>query len=318
MKRREFLKNSAVLGTAMALGSTNLFADENSKQGAKMQTITLNTGAKMPIIGFGVWQLDDLKICQKATEEALEVGYRHIDTAQAYFNEEAVGAAIKNSGIARDELFITTKLWISHANEKDAMIAFDKSMKKLGLDYLDLYLIHQPYSDTYGAWRAMSKLHKEGRIKSIGISNFVSDRVVDFCLNNEIIPAVNQIGINPFHAQFDAQKINDEYKIVTQAWSPFGNGNANIFANETLKQIAGTHGKSVAQVILRWLVQRNICTFPKTTKKSHMIENLAIFDFSLSDDEMQKIATLDGKGGAFHNPASPDSAKRLIGWKAEF
>ncbi|RDU51715.1 2,5-diketo-D-gluconic acid reductase [Helicobacter sp. MIT 00-7814] len=277
-----------------------------------MKYVTLNNGIKMPILGYGTFQITDLKEAQRCTEDALSVGYRSFDTAEAYYNEEALGAAFKSSGIKREELFITTKLWITHVNEKDALKAFDTSMKKLGLDYLDLYLIHQPYNDVYGAWRAMSKLYKEGRIKAIGVSNFLPDRIVDFCLNNEIKPAVNQIECNPLHQRREFQKLMNEYGIITQSWASFGEGKENMFENPTLMKIAKKHNKSVAQVILNWLIGRDIIVIPKTTRKERMIENFNVFDFELDSDDKTQIAKLEKGESLFLDHRDPERIKWLF------
>ncbi|NDJ27167.1 2,5-diketo-D-gluconic acid reductase [Campylobacter sp. MIT 12-8780] len=276
-----------------------------------MKYITLNNGVKMPILGYGTFQITDLKEAQRCTEDALSVGYRSFDTAQAYSNEEALGAGFKASGVKREELFITTKLWVSHANEKDALKAFETSMKKLGLDYLDLYLIHQPVNDVYGAWRAMSKLYKEGRIKAIGVSNFLPDRLVDFCMNNEIKPAVNQIECNPFHQRVDFQKLMGEYSVAVESWASFGEGKQNMFKNPTLLKIAQKHNKSVAQVILNWLIGRGIIVIPKTTRKERMIENFNVFDFELDSDDKVQIAKLEKGESLFFNHADPAMVKYL-------
>ncbi|RDU59069.1 2,5-diketo-D-gluconic acid reductase [Helicobacter sp. MIT 14-3879] len=276
-----------------------------------MQTITLNNGVQMPILGYGVYQISDHKECQRCVEDAMAVGYRSIDTAQAYFNEEAVGAAIKASGIKREELFITTKLWISDVTQERAFKAFETSRKKLGLDYVDLYLIHQPFNDIYGAWRAMSKLYQEGLIKAIGVSNFYPDRIADFCLNNEVKPALNQIECNPLHAQFEAQEILQEYGVTMESWAPFGEGRNNMFYHPTLAAVGKKHDKSIAQVILRWLVQRNIIVIPKTTRKERMSENFNIFDFSLDEEDMKTIAALDDKQSLFFNHRDPAMVKML-------
>ncbi|WP_276882794.1 aldo/keto reductase [Campylobacter cuniculorum] len=275
-----------------------------------MQFITLNNGVKMPILGYGVFQIPP-KDTQKCVEDALSVGYRSIDTAQAYFNESEVGAALKSSGIKREELFITTKLWINNADENKALKALDESLKKLGLDYVDLFLIHQPFNDIYAAYRAMSKLYKEGRIKAIGVSNFYPDRLVDFCLNNAITPAVNQVECHPFFARFKAQKLMQEYKVAMQSWASFAEGKNDIFKNTLLMQIASKYNKSVAQIILRWLIQRNIIVIPKTTSKERMKENFAVFDFVLSEQDMQSIATLDTQKGLFINHSDPNIVKWL-------
>ena len=272
-----------------------------------MKNIVLNNDIKVPILGFGVFQIPDLKECQKCVEDALEVGYRLFDTASAYGNEEAVGAAIKASGIKREEIFITTKLWLKNANERDAEKSFRESVKKLGLEYLDLYLIHQPFGDVYGAWRAMSRLYKEGEVKAIGVSNFYPDRIVDFCLNNEIKPMINQVECNPFHAQFQAQEVMQEYGVAMQSWAPFGEGKNNIFENPVLLQIAQKYQKSIAQIILRWLVQREVVVIPKTISKERMKENFSIFDFELSSEDMQLIKKLDDKKSLFFDHRDPKS-----------
>ena len=275
-----------------------------------MQNVTLNNGVEMPILGFGVYQVDP-KQTEKIVSDALEVGYRSIDTAAAYFNEDGVGAAIKNSGIKREELFITTKLWIKDASYDKAKKAFENSLKNLGLDYLDLYLIHQPFGDVYGAWRAMEELYKEGVIRAIGISNFYPDRVIDFALHNETTPAVNQIETHPFHQQTKAQEVMNKYKIQHESWGPFAEGKNNIFKNEVLKFIGDKYGKSVAQVILRWMIQRNIVVIPKSNHKERMAENFNVFDFELSEDDMKKIATLDTKNSYFFSHQDPEMVEWL-------
>src|SRR5574344_827715 len=274
-----------------------------------MEYTTLNNKVKMPLLGFGVFQVDDLKQCQQSVEDALEIGYRLIDTAQAYHNEEAVGKAIKQSGIKREDIFVTTKLWISDANEDKAMKAFETSMKKLGLDYLDLYLIHQPFNDVFGAWRAMEKLYKEGRIKAIGVSNFAPDVLANLIEFNEVKPSVNQIEIHPFYQQRKAEEYMHQEKIQPEAWAPFAEGKNNLFSNETLSAIGKKHGKSIAQVTLRWLTQRNIVAIPKSTHKERMIENFNIFDFSLSEEEMTMISSLDKEQSSFIDHRDPQVVK---------
>lgn len=266
-----------------------------------MNIIDLNDGNKIPMIGFGVYQIP-VKDCQKCVEDAIEVGYRLIDTAQAYFNEQSVGNALKsvlNGGLKREELFITTKLWITDMSQDDALSAFEVSLKKLKLDYVDLYLLHKPYGDYLGAWKSLIKLKKEGLIKSIGVSNFSSTQISDFCANNEIIPAVNQIECNPFYQRNNSLNTLNKFNIICEGYSPFGEGNQDIFNNEILKKIAKNYDKSVAQVILRWLLQRNIIAVQKTSNKTRMIENFNIFDFELSDDEMSEIKKLDHKKSSF-------------------
>jgi len=281
-----------------------------------MQYVTLNNGIKMPQLGFGVYQIPDLKQCEICTSEALEIGYRLFDTATVYQNEEAIGNALKASSIAREELFITTKVWISDAGYEKTKKAFFTSLKKLGLDYLDLYLIHQPYSDVYGSWRAMEELYKEGLIKAIGVCNFTPDRLVDLALYNEIAPMINQIEAHPFHQQHEAQTVMKEYEIQMQSWGPFAEGKNNIFHNELLASIAKNHGKSIAQVVLRWLMQRNIVAIPKSIRPERMAENFAIFDFELSEQEMQDIVALDQKKSSFFDHRDPARIKWLSSYKS--
>lgn len=257
-----------------------------------MHTVKLNNGIEMPIEGYGVFQISPEET-ERCVTEALEVGYRSIDTAAMYGNEEAVGKAIKNSGIPREELFITTKLWVSDQGYENTKLAFETSLKKLGLDYLDLYLIHQPFGDYYGSWRAMEELYKEGKIKAIGVSNFEADRLVDLILNNDVVPAVNQIEVHPFFQQSEAKAVMEEYNVHMEAWGPLSEGANNIFENELLKGIAEEHQKTVAQVILRWHLERGVIIIPKSVRKERMQENLAIFDFSLDQEDIEKIATLD-------------------------
>lgn len=257
-----------------------------------MHTVKLNNGIEMPIEGYGVFQVSPEET-ERCVTEALEVGYRSIDTAAAYGNEEAVGKAIKLSGIPREELFVTTKLWVSDQGYENTKLAFETSLKKLGLDYLDLYLIHQPFGDYYGSWRAMEDLYKEGKIKAIGVSNFEADRLVDLILNNDVVPAVNQIEVHPFLQQNEAKAVMEEYGVHIEAWGPLSEGANNIFENELLKEIAEKHQKSVAQVILRWHLDRGVIIIPKSVRKERMQENLAIFDFSLGQEDIEKIATLD-------------------------
>lgn len=278
-----------------------------------MQYLTLNDGNKMPILGYGVYQVEPAE-AQRCVEDAISVGYRLIDTAQAYQNEEGVGSAIKTAiadGVKREELFITTKLWISDAGEEKALKAFDASMKKLGLDYLDLYLIHQPYGDIYGSWRAMKRLKDEGRVRSIGVSNFNPGQIMYFAINNEIKPAINQIECNPFYQQLAAQANLKELGIAMQSWAPFGEGRKDMFGNAVLKMIAQKQGRSVAQVILRWLVQRGIVVIPKSVSKERMAENFNIFDFSLSEADMQTIAGLDDGTSLFFDHGDPQIVKML-------
>jgi diketogulonate reductase-like aldo/keto reductase len=276
-----------------------------------MEFVTLNNGTKMPSLGFGVFQMRDPKECEKSVEDAIDVGYRLIDTAASYLNEEAVGRGIRNSGLCRDQLFITTKLWVQDASYEGAKRAIDHSLKRLQLDYLDLYLIHQPYGDVYGAWRAMEELSKAGALKAIGVSNFYPDRIVDFVLHNEVVPAVNQIEVNPFHQQSDAQKLLEKYNIQTEGWAPFAEGQNGIFQNEKLKSIGAKYGKSIAQVIVRWHIQRKIVVIPKSVKKERMAENFSVFDFLLSPADMDEIKALDTSTTAFFNHRDPEWVEKL-------
>ncbi|GIL24337.1 MAG: 2,5-diketo-D-gluconic acid reductase [Bacteroidota bacterium] len=274
-----------------------------------MKNVTLNNGVEMPILGFGVYQMNDLKECERSVLDALEIGYRSIDTAAAYHNEEAVGKAIKNSGVPREELFITTKLWIQDAGYEKAKKAFETSLKKLGLDYLDMYLIHQPFNDVYGSWRAMEELYKEGKIRAIGVSNFRPDRLMDFILYNEIVPAVNQIETHPYFQQIDNQKFLKENKVQHESWSPLGMGKLNVFDDKLLLAIGAKHNKSVAQVVLRWLIQRDIVVIPKSVHKNRIEENFNVFDFELTEQEMEQIKTLDRNASSFKDHTDPEVVK---------
>lgn len=256
-----------------------------------MQTITLNDGNKMPILGYGVFQIDP-KETQRCVEDALNVGYRLIDTAAIYGNEEAVGAAIKASGVARNELFITTKLWINNISRINARAAFMESLQKLGLDFVDLYLIHQPFNDSYGAWEVLCELKKEGLINSIGVSNFYPDKLTDFCFNNEVKPALNQVECHPFLPRFDFEESMKNLGVTMQSWASFAEGQNGIFENEILKNVAKKYNKSIAQVILRWLIQREIAVIPKTLSKERMVENISVFDFSLDSNDMESISKI--------------------------
>ena len=273
--------------------------------------VTLNNGVEMPTLGFGVFQVPDPAECERSVRDAIDVGYRLLDTAASYGNEEAVGAAIRTHGIDRRELFVTTKLWIEDASYEGAKAAFERSLNKLQLDHLDLFLIHQPFGDVYGSWRAMEELYKAGRIRAIGVSNFYPDRLVDFVLHNEVTPAVNQIEIHPFHHQDDAQKVLEEYKVQPEAWGPFAEGKNGLFSNEVLAGIGEKHGKSIAQVVLRWLIQRNIVAIPKSVRKERMAENIAIFDFELDHDDVAAIGALDQRSSSFFDHRDPAMVQRL-------
>jgi diketogulonate reductase-like aldo/keto reductase len=280
-----------------------------------MFNVKLNNGVEMPILGFGVFQVTDLVECENAVSEAIKAGYRLIDTAASYQNEEAVGKAIRKSEVPRKELFVTTKLWIEDAGYEKTMAAFQRSLDKLGLDYLDLYLIHQPYGDVYGAWRAMEELYKEGKVRAIGVSNFHPDRIIDLIIHNEVVPAVNQIETHPFNQQIETQKFLQENRVQIEAWAPFAEGKNEIFKNALLHSIAKKHEKSIAQVILRWLIQRGVVVIPKSVRKERMAENLAIFDFELEGQEMASISTLDLKKSQFFDHRDPEMVKWLGGRK---
>jgi diketogulonate reductase-like aldo/keto reductase len=276
-----------------------------------MNAVTLNNGVKMPILGFGVYQVPDAEECERSVVDAIETGYRSIDTAAAYLNEEAVGKAIRKSGVPREELFVTTKLWIQDAGYINTKKAFEKSLNKLQLDYLDLYLIHQPYGDVFGSWQAMQELYREGRIRAIGVSNFQPDRVMDLIVNSGFTPAVNQIETHPFHQQAETQKFLEENKVQIESWGPFAEGRNDFFKNELLASIGAKYGKSIAQVTLRWLIQRNVVAIPKSVHKERIAENFNIFDFELSADDISAIATLDTKQSAFFSHRDPEIVKWL-------
>jgi 2,5-diketo-D-gluconate reductase A len=274
-------------------------------------SITLNNGVKMPLLGFGVFQVPDLEECERSVSEALQAGYRLIDTAAAYGNEEAVGSAIKRGSVPREELFVTTKLWISDTGYESTKQAFERSLQRLQLDYLDLYLIHQPFGDVYGSWRAMQELYRAGRIRAIGVSNFQPDRIMDLIVHNEVVPAVNQIETHPCNQQIETQKFLQENGVQIESWGPFAQGKNNLFANEILVSIAGKYNKSVAQVVLRWLTQRGVVAIPKSVRQERIVENFNIFDFELSPEDMDAIATLDTKTSLFFDHRDPEVVKRL-------
>ena len=258
-----------------------------------MQYRTLSNGVELPMIGYGTFQIKDAAQCEQCVSQALEAGYRLFDTAASYENEAAIGRALHGSGLPRKEWFVTTKLWVQDAGYDGTLRAFDASLKRLGLDFLDLYLIHQPFGDYYGTWRAMERLYREGGVRAIGVSNFTPERLVDLCMNQEIRPMVNQIEVHPFFQQNTALRVMEDYGVVPQAWGPFSEAQKDIFHHKTLAKIAGRHGKTTAQVILRWHLQRNIPAIPKTVHRERMIENLNVFDFELTGKEMERIAGMD-------------------------
>jgi diketogulonate reductase-like aldo/keto reductase len=281
-----------------------------------MRNVRLNNGVEMPILGFGVFQVPADET-ERAVTEALEAGYRHLDTAAAYDNEAAVGRAIASSGIARDELFVTTKLWVQDAGEDNTARAFDTSASKLGLDTIDLYLIHQPFGDYYSEWRAMEALNREGRARAIGVSNFAPDRLIDLILNTEVVPAVNQIETNPFHQNVDYQKLMADEGVQIESWAPFAEGHNDLFTNPVLAGIGDKHDKSVAQVVLRWLIQRDVVVIPKSVRPERMAENLAVFDFELSENDLHAIAELDTNASQFFDHHDPAWVRRLSSRRLE-
>ena len=280
-----------------------------------MNHITLNNGSTMPLEGFGVFQIPDLAQCEQAVSQALACGYRLIDTAAAYCNEEAVGAAIRKSSIPRQQLFITTKLWVQDAGYEKSKQAFQLSLDRLGLDYLDLYLIHQPFGDYYGSWKAMEELYREGRIRAIGVCNFYPDRLTDLCANASVIPSVDQVELHPFFQQAGALQAMRELGGQPQAWGPLAEGTHGIFQNEVLSAIGKKYDKTVAQVVLRWNVQRGVSIIPKSVHRNRMEENLAIWDFALGDEDMAAITQMDLGHSEIIDNSSPETAKWLNSWK---
>lgn len=275
-----------------------------------MEYVVLNNGLKMPKLGLGVYQITDELACRNTVESALDIGYRLIDTAQAYHNEKFVGDAIKQSNIPREELFITTKLWLADTGYKSTIKAFENSLKKLGLDYLDLYLIHQPIGDYYGSWKAMEELYEQGLIKAIGVANFMPDRLMDLICNNKILPAIDQVEVNPFCQRQIDEIMMKEKNVQMQSWGPFAEGRNNIFQNEVLEKIANKYQKFIAQIILRWLLQRNIVCIPKSVRIERLKENFNVFDFKLSNEDMNLISTLDTKKSCFFSHYDP----KIIEW----
>jgi 2,5-diketo-D-gluconate reductase A len=278
-----------------------------------MDQVTLNNGLKMPILGFGVFQIPDPAACERAVIDAIEAGYRLIDTAASYLNEAAVGKGLANSGVAREALFVTSKLWVQDAGYERTRQAIDASLQRLDLDYLDLYLIHQPFGDVHGSWRAMEEAYRAGKLRAIGVSNFHPDRLMDIMAFNEVKPAVNQVEVNPFLQQRKAADFMRENGVQAEAWAPFAEGRNNLFENAVLASIAAKYGKSVGQVVLRWLVQRRIVALAKTVRRERMAENLDVFDFSLDDADMDAIATLETGASSFFSHRDP----AMVKWMAE-
>lgn len=283
-----------------------------------MRKVKLNNGIEMPVLGFGVFQIPDASQCEKAVSDALETGYRLLDTAASYMNEEAVGNAIKKCAVPREELFITTKLWVQDTGYEKTKAAFQRSLEKLQLDYLDLYLIHQPYGDVFGSWRAMQELYHKGKIRAIGVANFHPDRVMDLIINSGFTPAVNQVETHPFHQQVATQEFLQENNVQIQSWGPFAEGKNNIFHNEVLSGIGKKYNKTVAQVILRWLAQRNVIAIPKSVRKERMTENFNIFDFELSSQDMKAIEALDTSASLFFDHRDPAMVKWISERKLDF
>ena len=281
-----------------------------------MEHRILNNGVEMPVLGFGVYQVGET-VCEQCVRDAIAAGYRSIDTAAAYGNEEAVGRAIRRSGVPREELFITTKLWVQDAGYESTKRAFAKSLERLQLDYLDLYLIHQPFGDVYGSWRAMEELYREGAVRAIGVSNFQPDRLVDLILHNEVVPAVNQVETHPFCQQAEAAAVMASEGVQIESWAPFAEGRNNLFGNGTLVSLAAKYRKSVAQVVLRWLIQRGGVVIPKSVRPERMAENIDVFDFHLAPEDMDLIATLDTRRSCFLSHRDPETVKWLGTMKYE-
>lgn len=278
-----------------------------------MQTVTLNNGIVMPMAGFGVFQIPDAQDCTRCVVDAIDVGYRLIDTAASYMNEAAVGAGLRQAGLPREQLFVTSKLWVQHTGYEKTVQAINDSLRRLQLDYLDLYLIHQPYGDVHGSWRAMQEACRAGKLRAIGVSNFQPDRLMDITAFNEIKPAVNQIEINPFQQQEDNVKFMRELGVQAQAWAPFAEGRNNLFQNDVLQSIAAKHGKTVGQVVLRWVVQRGIVALAKSVRKERMAENIAIFDFALDAHDVEAIAALETGTSSFFSHRDP----AIVKWMSE-
>jgi 2,5-diketo-D-gluconate reductase A len=278
-----------------------------------MEYVTLNNGLKMPILGFGVFQIPDAQECERSVIDAIETGYRLIDTAASYLNEEAVGKGIRNSGVAREDVFVTTKLWVQDTGYERTKEAIDKSLRRLQMDYLDLYLIHQPFGDVHGSWRAMEDAYRDGKLRAIGLSNFYPDRLMDIVGFNEVKPAVNQVEVNPFHQQAASVSFMRDNDVQPEAWAPFAEGRNKLFQNELLAGIGAKYGKSVGQVVLRWVIQRNIVALAKSVRRERMAENFDVFDFQLDANDMASIATLETGNSSFFSHRDP----AMIKWMQE-
>jgi len=276
-----------------------------------METVKLNNDVEMPILGFGTYQIDDLEVCERSVSDALRTGYRLIDTAAGYENEEAVGRAIESSDVAREDVFVTTKLWIQDAGYENTKRAFERSLDRLGLDYLDLYLIHQPFGDVHGSWQAMEDLYNNDKIRAIGVSNFHPDRLIDLIVQNEVVPAVNQIETHPFYQRTEDAAFLSEHEIQHESWGPFAEGRNNLFENDVLVSIGEQYGKSAAQVVLRWLIQRGIVAIPKSVHEERIVENFDIFDFDLSNEDMNTISELNESESLFPDHRDPEFVKQL-------
>ncbi|WP_430489055.1 aldo/keto reductase [Rossellomorea marisflavi] len=279
-----------------------------------MKNVTLSNGVEMPILGFGVYQVRDLEECERVVSEAIEVGYRSIDTAQAYGNEEAVGNAVKKSGLPREEFFLTTKVWISNAGYEKAKASIDESLRLLQTDYIDLLLIHQPFNDYYGTYRAMEEYYKAGKLKAIGVSNFYPDRFIDIAAFSEITPMVNQVETHVFNQQQKPQEIMKKYGTQIESWGPFAEGKNDFFTNDTLQAVGQPYGKTPAQVALRYLIQRDVVVIPKTVTKGRMVQNFDVFDFELSKEDMDKIAGLDQEGSLFFDHTDPETVEMFVNY----
>lgn len=277
----------------------------------EMETVTLNNDVEMPILGFGTYQIDDLEVCERSVSDALRTGYRLIDTAAGYENEEAVGRAIETSDVAREDVFVTTKLWIQDAGYESTKRAFERSLDRLGLDYLDLYLIHQPFGDVHGSWQAMEDLYHEDKIRAIGVSNFHPDRLIDLIVHNEVVPAVNQIETHPFYQRTEDAEFMSRHEIQHESWGPFAEGRNNLFENDVLVSIGEQYSKSAAQVVLRWLIQRGIVAIPKSVHEERIVENFDIFGFELSTEDMNTISELNEFESLFPDHRDPEFVKQL-------